>query len=343
LLIINAEPKLITQVISTIKNILEKIANSYNKPERVILYDIIGDIHGYCDELKSLLIKLDYKLENGFWSHKTRKAVFVGDFVSRGPNTRGALEIIKAMVENNAAHAILGNHELNMIGYFTYSKSEKNLYTPAPANKIQLESIRDQYYKEPDRLAEHVKWLRTLPLALYLGRLRIVHAYWSNEHINLINQTITKGKITKSLIKEIFKNETEFAKAIKQTTRGIEIILPPDLIIKDEKNVRRTNFRIKWWKNPKGKTFNELTYGNRFYLPFYTVPEQIILPFEVYTKSEPLVFFGHYCSSESNLIVAPNVCCVDNCIAGNGQLAAYRWDGKKRLSFDNFVFQERKK
>ena len=40
------------------------------------MYDIIGDIHGYCSKLKELLIKMDYKEINGTWKHPERKAIF---------------------------------------------------------------------------------------------------------------------------------------------------------------------------------------------------------------------------------------------------------------------------
>jgi hypothetical protein len=304
-------------------------------------YDIIGDVHGYASELKALLSKLGYTLDrNGSWSHPERKAVFVGDLVSRGPDTRGVLDLVRKMVETNNGYTILGNHELNLIGYFTKNSKGNPLLEPAPSNLAQLERIRDQY-KIADELYDHVKWLRRQPFFLDFGAIRVVHAFWSDTHKSTIEETITEGKLTKSLLKEIFKEETEFSRAIKQTTRGIELNLPNDLIIKDNKNVRRTNFRIKWWEPPVGKTFREISFGNRFMLPDYTVPQQIITPYTVYDLTKPVVFFGHYCAAGNKLIAAPNVCCVDGCIAGGKRLVAYRWSGETQLSENKFVHQER--
>src|ERR1041384_6381600 len=49
-------------------------------------FDIIGDVHGCCDELEELLGKLDYAAAGGVWRHPGgRKAVFLGDLVDRGP------------------------------------------------------------------------------------------------------------------------------------------------------------------------------------------------------------------------------------------------------------------
>ena len=55
--------------------------------------------------------------------------------------------------------------------------------------------------------------------------------------------------------------------AVIKSTKGIEINLPNDLIIKDSNNTRRSNFRIKWWEKAENKTFYEISYGNKFRLP----------------------------------------------------------------------------
>jgi hypothetical protein len=42
------------------------------------------------------------------------------------------------------------------------------------------------------------------------------------------------------------------------------------------------------------------------------------------------------------MMAASNVCCVDNCLANEGQLAAYRWNGENHIKMTNFVFQGKK-
>ena len=66
------------------------------------MYDIIGDIHGHAAELKSLLTRMDYKETNGVWQHPSRKAIFVGDLIDRGPAIREVLHIW--VTENIYAH-----------------------------------------------------------------------------------------------------------------------------------------------------------------------------------------------------------------------------------------------
>jgi len=45
------------------------------------MIDLIGDIHGHADKLEELLLKLDYKKNDGVYSHAKRKVLFVGDYI----------------------------------------------------------------------------------------------------------------------------------------------------------------------------------------------------------------------------------------------------------------------
>lgn len=82
-------------------------------------YDVIGDIHGHADALRRLLIKLEYTEVEGAFRHDSRKAIFVGDFIDRGPNQREVLRIARKMCEAGSASAVLGNHEFNAIAWAT--------------------------------------------------------------------------------------------------------------------------------------------------------------------------------------------------------------------------------
>src|ERR1700676_204139 len=81
------------------------------------MYDLIGDIHGHADELIQLLAALGYHKHGGIYSHPERKVIFLGDFIDRGPKIREGLEIVRPMVEDGKALAVMGNHELNALAY----------------------------------------------------------------------------------------------------------------------------------------------------------------------------------------------------------------------------------
>ena len=79
------------------------------------MLDFIGDIHGHADKLEALLQKMGYEKQNGIYKHQERKALFLGDYIDRGPKIRETLEIVKAMVDEGHATALMGNHEYNAL------------------------------------------------------------------------------------------------------------------------------------------------------------------------------------------------------------------------------------
>src|SRR5450755_952272 len=91
-------------------------------------YDIIGDIHGQADKLEALLAKLSYHNSAGAWRHSGRQAIFVGDFIDRGPAQRRSVDLARRMVDCGAAQAVMGNHELNAIAWHTLDPRQPGEY-----------------------------------------------------------------------------------------------------------------------------------------------------------------------------------------------------------------------
>jgi protein phosphatase len=76
-------------------------------------FDVIGDVHGCCYELKELLSQLGYDQDGRHPGG--RRAVFLGDLVDRGPNTPGVLRLVMGMVEAGTALCVMGNHEAKLL------------------------------------------------------------------------------------------------------------------------------------------------------------------------------------------------------------------------------------
>ena len=292
------------------------------------MYDIIGDVHGYAPLLKKMLLLLGYKKTMTGFSHPQRKAVFVGDFINRGPSIRKTLRIVRTMVDNGNAFAILGNHEINII--LSYLKNKKDIFQPSDISELKtLNEFRDY----PDEWIDYIKWLRNLPLFLELEGIRVVHACWSDEAIEYVRQNIPPGKIKKEVFKQIAKNQqSAMATNIWLLTKGLQFKLPGDLKIISNKGISPRSFRLRWWEHPDGKTFEELSFESKYELPEYTVPPQIVPPGLPYPDDAPPVFFGHYCRNNGPHIIRHNICCVDACVNGSKALLAYRWDGESTLS-----------
>ena len=89
-------------------------------------FDIIGDVHGCCDELEILLQKLGYepgKAQNidPLWGDKIyihpqkRKLVFLGDLMDRGPRNLDTMRLARNMVQAGSALCVPGNHEIRLM------------------------------------------------------------------------------------------------------------------------------------------------------------------------------------------------------------------------------------
>jgi protein phosphatase len=91
-------------------------------------FDIIGDIHGCCDELEQLLQLLGYRpldrevpAADSFWAFPTyahpegRKAIFLGDLVNRGPRILDTLKLVRNMVAAGTGLCVPGNHDVKLL------------------------------------------------------------------------------------------------------------------------------------------------------------------------------------------------------------------------------------
>jgi hypothetical protein len=304
------------------------------------MYDIIGDVHGHADQLKSLLKNMGYKLTGDFYSHQNRKAVFVGDFINRGPKIRETIILIRKMVENGSAYAILGNHEMYAVLYYLRDIEGKYYKKRIPKYQLQINQTLDEFVLYKDEFKSHLKWMRTLPMFLDFGPVRIIHACWVDENIKLLKTIIVEPKLTKTILREIALNGTKFSESFWQSCKGIDFELPKNLLIFDDDGRPHRSFRMKWWENPEGKTFKEVSIESRFELPAYTIPVELVEFRNPYPENAPIVFFGHYSLVEGHGILKDNVCCVDSGVSRTGRLLAYRWNGELKLDALNFVFSD---
>lgn len=70
-------------------------------------YYVIGDIHGQSELLSKAL--------NFIYSEGGNKIIFLGDYINRGPDTIGAMDILMSPPENVEFITMMGNHEAMMI------------------------------------------------------------------------------------------------------------------------------------------------------------------------------------------------------------------------------------
>ena len=141
-------------------------------------FDIIGDIHGCCDELEMLLEKLGYVKEDGVYTHPNgRKAAFLGDFCDRGNRNADVLRLAMDMVKSGNAIAVPGNHDVKLLKYL---RGKSIAMTHGIDRTIaEIEAKGDSFKSE---VAEFIDSLIS-HYVLDDGKLVIAHAGLKQEYI----------------------------------------------------------------------------------------------------------------------------------------------------------------
>jgi hypothetical protein len=317
-------------------------------------YDVIGDIHGHAGTLVALLEKLGYRERAGAYRNPNRAAVFVGDFIDRGPEQVRSVMLVRRMVDAGSALAVMGNHELNAIAWFLPDPDAPGEYLRPHAsekygdkNRKQHERFLAEVHGRPALHQEIIEWFLTLPLWLELPELRVVHACWHPRFIRYLEPSLRLGaRLTRELMEPATREPLDEAekdtpeptvfKAVEALTKGIEIPMPGGLTFRDKDGHVRDRVRVRWW-DERATTYRAaaiLTEAERAGLP----ETLILLHANVgYTDAKP-VFVGHYWFTDRPAPLAPNAACIDYSIAKGGRLCAYRWDGEPTLDASKFVW-----
>jgi len=299
------------------------------------MYDIIGDLHGYCSKLKELLLKLDYKELNGVWNNLSRKVIFVGDYIDRGPEIRETLQLVKRMVEAGSAIALLGNHEYNAIAYARLLNDGSFLRPHNAKHRQQHQATIDQFADHDDEWKSHLNWFYTLPLFLDLGDLRVVHACWDQDHIEWL-KSMSYFTLTEDLLILSHNRDDKSYQVINDTLKGREFNIPEKYTWYDKDGHARHANRVKWWVKPGPCSYKEFLFNCPESLMAEKVPADINV--NIYPHDAPPVFFGHYWLEDKYPVIQKeNVICLDYSVAKNGSLVAYRWGGEQVLNNDHFV------
>ena len=301
--------------------------------------DFIGDIHGHADKLEELLLKLGYSKPTGFYSHSNpdRKVFFVGDYIDRGPKIRETLEIVKSMVDNGTAIALMGNHEYNAL-CFHYPTEGGHLRKHLIKNIVQHYETLKQFQNRQEEYEEYLEWFKTLPLFYETESFRAVHACWDEKIIDFLRTKLVNNCLTEDLIYESVQKGTELNDAIEITLKGKEIKMPEGLSFKDKDETERFEIRIKWWENPAEMTYKDISVEPLENLPETKIDLSHLTNADFYSNIEKPVFFGHYWLKGKPLLNKQNVCCLDYSIAKEGYLVAYSFDGESNLESQHLTY-----
>ena len=298
------------------------------------MFDFIGDIHGCADSLELLLQKLSYKKTEQGYRHSHRKVFFLGDFIDRGPKIRETLHIVKTMIDNGNALAVMGNHEYNAIAYNTKNNNGNFLRKHSVKNMAQHSETINQFKGYEDEYKMYIEWFKSLPLFFENENFRVVHACWDQENINFLKEKLKGKSITDNDLNKFTNPNTGEYKTIEETLKGKELELPNEIFFLDKDGHQRKEIRVKWWEDPSKHNYR--TYGVHFDENIPVIP--ISKNFNFYSEKEKPVFFGHYWLQGLPTLLKENVCCLDYSIAKGGKLVAYRFNNEKKFSNNQLIF-----
>ncbi len=309
-------------------------------------FDIIGDVHGHADRLRSLLSTMGYREQRGVWGHRDRTAVFVGDLIDRGSGQLETVRMVQAMVDAGSAQMVLGNHEFNAVAYATVDPVRLDYCRPHnEKHTSQHEAfLSDVPFGSPLHRSI-IDWFTTIPMWLDLDGLRVVHACWSADHIEHLESVAGPGNtLTERIVIDGTTKDTPTYRAIEAVLKGPEVELDGVWYV-DKDGHTRDHARLRWWDSEATtlRTATMIPHGTQLHdphdRPIDALPDRQLSDDEMqlYTGPEP-VLFGHYWwRKESAEPINTLATCLDYSVAKNGVLRAYRWDGEDEIDETKFV------
>ncbi|MEI7034040.1 metallophosphoesterase [Streptomyces pratensis] len=128
---------------------------------------VVGDVHGYLDELLAALAAQGLVDAEGNWAAGNARLWFLGDFTDRGPDGIGVIDLVMRLSAEAAAaggycKALMGNHELLLIGAKRFSDTPVN--SGAGTATFQAAWLLNGGQKsDMDRLQDvHLQWMSRL-------------------------------------------------------------------------------------------------------------------------------------------------------------------------------------
>ncbi|WP_408646757.1 metallophosphoesterase [Streptomyces carminius] len=164
---------------------------------------VVGDVHGYLDELRTALLNQGLIDTEDHWTAGNARLWFLGDFTDRGPDGVGVIDLVMQLSAEAAAaggycKALMGNHELLLIG----AKRFGDTPVGSGAGTASFQAawlLNGGQRSDMERLQEHhVQWMSRLDAMALADDHLLVHsdtmAYLEyGDSIADVNDTITEA------------------------------------------------------------------------------------------------------------------------------------------------------
>ncbi|QDL75581.1 serine/threonine protein phosphatase [Streptomyces malaysiensis subsp. malaysiensis] len=163
---------------------------------------VVGDVHGYHEELREALAAEGLIDAKGNWSAGNARLWFLGDFTDRGPDGIGVIDLVMQLSAEAAAaggycKALMGNHELLLIGAKRFGDTPVN--SGAGTASFQAAWLLNGGQRtDMERLEDHhLQWMSRLDAMAEEDGHLLVHsdttAYLEyGDSIEAVNDTVTE-------------------------------------------------------------------------------------------------------------------------------------------------------
>lgn len=142
---------------------------------------VVGDVHGHLAELARSLHAADLIDTDGNWSGGDAELWFLGDFVDRGPDGVGVIELVMQLSEQAAeaggrADALMGNHEVLLLGMHRFG-DEQVPGSPSSRTFARSWLLNGGLRSDQDRLTDkHLEWLTSRPVLTLVDDHLLMHS-----------------------------------------------------------------------------------------------------------------------------------------------------------------------
>ncbi|MEU6349347.1 metallophosphoesterase [Streptomyces sp. NPDC047072] len=190
---------------------------------------VVGDVHGYLDELMAALQEKGLVDADGNWCAGTARLWFLGDFTDRGPDGIGVIDLVMRLSAEAAAaggycKALMGNHELLLLGAKRFGDTPVN--SGAGTATFQAAWLLNGGQKtDMDRLQDHhLQWMSRLDAVEEVDGHLLVHsdttAYLDyGDSIEAVNDTV-RETITRNDADEVWDLFRKFTKRFSFRDEG---------------------------------------------------------------------------------------------------------------------------
>ena len=142
---------------------------------------VVGDVHGHREELATALRAAGLLDDDDRWAGGESRVWFLGDFVDRGPDGIGVINLVMDLADQAAdaggsVDTLLGNHEILMLGMYAFGD------TAVPSDFGVRSFARSWLLNggRPDDIKgltdRHLEWLSTRPVIAHAEDHLLMHS-----------------------------------------------------------------------------------------------------------------------------------------------------------------------